>query len=167
MVGHLTEFAEKKLQSVGKGDVELGTEDERKAAEDERKAKSEAHATLLESVQTALDEHVKEVRLSSRLTSSAACLVGEEFDMSPGLMRMFEQSGQTMPSQKRILELNPNHTILGKLQTIFDATPDDELVIDYAHLLHGPALIAEGSELPDPAGFGTRVAALMVDQAEK
>jgi molecular chaperone HtpG len=162
IVGHLPEFDGKKLQSAGKGDIELGTEEERKAAEESRKESAETHASLLERLQSALDVHVKEVRFSSRLTSSAACLVGEEFDMSPGLERMLKQSGQSVPSQKRILELNPEHAVLAKLKGLFDADAEDPKLSDYAHLLHGQALLAEGSALPDPAGFALRVTELMV-----
>ena len=80
----------------------------------------------------------------------------------PGLERMLKQSGQTVPSQKRILELNPEHAVLGKLKTIFDENAEDARLADYAHLLHGQALIAEGTALPDPAGFAKRVTELMV-----
>ena len=162
IIGHLPEFDGKKLQSAGKGNVELGSEEERKAAEESRKEKAESHASLLESLQTTLDEHIKEVRFSNRLTNSAACLVGEEFDMSPGLERMLKQSGQSVPSQKRILELNPEHAVLNKLKTIFDENAEDTRLADYAHLLHGQALIAEGSALPDPAAFAKRVTELMI-----
>ncbi len=162
IVGHLTEHDGKSLKSVGKGEVELGSEEERKAAEEARKEKEEAHASLLEFIQTTLDEHVKEVRLSARLKSSPVCLVGDEHDMSPGLERLLEQSGQATTKQKRILELNPDHPVLAKMQTRYAADSADPLLADYAHLLHGQALIAEGSSLPDPAAFARRVADLMV-----
>ncbi|MCB9550649.1 MAG: molecular chaperone HtpG [Myxococcales bacterium] len=162
LVGHVTEFEGKKLQSVGKGQVELGTEEERKQAEEARKEKEAAHKSLLELIQKTLEEHVKEVRLSARLKSSPVCLVGDEYDMSPGLERLLEQSGQSTGKQKRILELNPDHPILAKMQARYAESPDDPRLADYAHLLHGQALIAEGSPLPDPAGFARRVAELMV-----
>ncbi|MBV71740.1 MAG: molecular chaperone HtpG [Myxococcales bacterium] len=162
IIGHIPEFQEKKLQSASKGDVELGSDEERKAAEETKKEKSEAHAPLLDKLQAALDAHIKEVRFSSRLTNSAACLVGEEFDMTPGLERLLKQSGQDVPVQKRILEINPEHAVLGKLKGLFDADSDDPKLADYAHLLHGQALIAEGSSLPDPASFAQRVTELMV-----
>ena len=162
IIGHIPEFQEKKLQSASKGDVELGSEEERKAAEESKKEKAESHAPLLEKLQAALDTHVKEVRFSSRLTDSAACLVGEEFDMTPGLERLLKQSGQDVPTQKRILEINPEHAVLGKLKGLFDADSNDPKLADYAHLLHGQALIAEGSTLPDPASFAQRITELMV-----
>lgn len=165
MVGHLREWDGKKLQSVGKGDVQLGTEEERKQAEEARKEKQESFASLLELIQSELDEWVKEVRFSSRLTSSAACLVGEEFDLSPGLERLLRQANQEAPKQKRILELNPDHDLLTRLKVLHDADPGAGKLKDYAHLLHGQALLAEGSPLPDPVGFSQRVARLMVEAA--
>ena len=82
--------------------------------------------------------------------------------MSPQLERLLKQSGSDVPEHKRILELNPNHAILAKMQTTFDANEEDPVLVEYAHLLHGQALLAEGSPLPDPVAFGKRVAELMV-----
>lgn len=165
LVGHVTSYNEKDLQSVGKGNVELGSEEERKAAEEEREKKTAEVKDLFDAMQGALDSHVKEVRLSSRLTSSAVCLVGEEQDMSPQLERMFQAAnttGMDAPSQKRILEINPDHAVLSKLQVMFNENKDDAKIADYAQLLHGQALLAEGSPLPDPVAFGGLVADLMV-----
>jgi molecular chaperone HtpG len=161
IMGHLTTYEEKSLRSVGKGEVELGSEDERKAAEDDRKAAEADHKTLLEALQSSLDSHVKQVRLSQRLTTSPVCLVGAENDMSPGLERILSASGQAAPVQKRIMELNASHPIFERLKAL-SLESDAEVLADYAHLLHGQALIAEGSAVPDPAGFARRVAALMV-----
>ena len=161
MVMHLQEFDGKQLQSVGKGDVELGTEEEKAAAATERKEKQEAHADLLSKVQSSLDDHIKEVRLSSRLTDSPACLVSEQGSLSPQLEAMLRAAGQEPPETKRILELNPNHPILAKMQGQFDANHDDPALQDSAELLLGQALLAEGSPLPDPAGFAAKLAKLM------
>jgi molecular chaperone HtpG len=161
IMGHLTTYNEKSFKSVGKGEVELGTEDERKAAEDERKAAEADHKDLLEAIQSTLDAHIKQVRLSQRLTTSPVCLVGGEHDISPGLEKILSASGQAAPVQKRILELNAEHPIFSKL-TSLDVENDAEVLANYAHLLHGQALIAEGSSVPDPADFAKRVAALMV-----
>ncbi len=161
MVMHLGEFDGKKLQSVGKGDVELGTEEEKAAAATERKEKQEAHADLLGKVQSSLDEHIKEVRLSSRLTDSPACLVSEQGALSPQLEAMLRAAGQEPPTTKRILELNPNHPILTKMQAQFDANHDDPALKDSAELLLGQALLAEGSPLPNPAGFAAKIAKLL------
>ncbi|MEZ4463381.1 MAG: molecular chaperone HtpG [bacterium] len=164
LVGHITSFKDHKLQSVGKGTVELGTEEERQAAEKAREEKTAENKDLLEQLQSTLDAWVKEVRLSTRLTTSAACLVGEEHDMSPGLERMFAQAQADVdrPRQKRILELNPDHALLGKLKVIYEENREDARLASYAKLLHGQALLAEGSSLPDPVEFGRLVADLMV-----
>ncbi len=158
----MPEFEGKRFQSVGKGTVDLGTEEERKKAEEERKAKQEAHRSLLECLKQKLDDHVKEVRLSSRLTSSAACLVGDQFDLSPQLEQLMRAANQEMPKTKRILELNPTHPILEKLESIYGADPDDPRLSDYAHLLYGQAALAEGNQPPNPGRFAKLVADLMV-----
>jgi molecular chaperone HtpG len=164
LTDQLAEYDGKKLQSVGKGEVELGTETEKLAAEEARKEKQKANASLLERIQSVLDADVKEVRVSSRLTTSAACLVGDEDDMSPRLERLLKatQGAPDMPRQKRILEVNADHAILQKMKSRFEASAEDATLADYAHLLYGQALLAEGSPLPDPAGFAGMVADLMV-----
>ncbi|MCL4691970.1 MAG: molecular chaperone HtpG [Candidatus Hydrogenedentes bacterium] len=156
------EFDGKRFQSVGKGTVELGSEEERKKAEEELKTKQEEHKSLLECLKQKLDEHVKEVRLSKRLTSSAACLVGDQFDMSPQLEQLMRAANQDVPKTKRILELNPNHPILKKLKTIYTADPTDTRLSDYAQLLYGQAALAEGNQPPNPGQFAKLVADLMV-----
>ncbi len=161
----ITEFQEKKLKSVGKGSVELGTEEEKKQAEKELEEKQESYKDLLEYLQKALDEHVKEVRLSNRLTTSPVCLVGGEFDMSPQMERIIAQTeglGAMGGPQKRIMELNPKHDVLARLQEKFAADQKDPVLDDYAHLLLGYAFLSEGSELPEPARFNKLVGELMV-----
>lgn len=159
------EYEGKKLKSVGKGTVELGSEEEKKQAEEELKEKKETFGSLMERLQSSLDEHVKEVRLSTRLTSSPVCLVSGDFDMSPQLERLLRQAegGDGMPSQKRILELNPKHELLEGLQKRFDANADDPVIDDYARLLYGYAVLAEGSELPDPKAHNEVMAKLMLE----
>ena len=164
LVNVLHEFEGKKLQSVGKGAVDLGSDEEQKAADAERSEAQKAHASLFEALQSALTDHVKEVRLSTRLTESPACLVGEEHDMSAHMAQLLKQAGQEVPVPKRILELNANHPVLQKLQSVYDADGSDARLADYAQLLFGQALLAEGSPLPDPAGFGKRVIDLMVTE---
>ena len=156
------EFKDKQFQSAGKGEVELGSDEEKEEQKEARKEKEESYGSLLERLQKDLEEHVKEVRLSSRLTTSAACLVGEAHDMSPQMEKLMESMGQGAPKQKRILELNPDHPILEKLSTLFEADNDASEVGEYAQLLHGQALLAEGSELPNPGAFSKLVADLMV-----
>ena len=161
VVDYMADFEGKKLQSVGKGQVELGDEDEREKVKEELEEKSKDLKPLFDAVRVALQDHVKEVRLSTRLKDSPACLVGDEGDMSANMARLLKQAGQEIPSQKRILELNAEHALIGKLQEMYTADAADARIGDYAHLLFGQALLAEGSPLPDPAGFGKRLIELM------
>jgi molecular chaperone HtpG len=159
----LQDYEERKLKSVGKGEVKLGSEEERKAAEEELKEKKESYKSLMERLQKDLDPWVREVRLSTRLTSSPVCLVGGDFDMSPHMERLLRQSeGAAIPVQKRILELNPGHDMLKKLLERFQKDAEDSVLSDYAYLLYGYALLAEGSDLPDPSRYNRLVGDLMV-----
>ncbi|MAE71371.1 MAG: molecular chaperone HtpG [Gemmatimonadetes bacterium] len=160
-LGRPQEYKEKKLQSIGHGEVDLGSDEEKEETKKELEEKKTEFTTLLEKLQSVLDERVKEVRLSTRLTSSAACLVGDTGDLSPQLEAMMRESGQKIPSMKRILELNPDHAVLAKLRGRFDENPEDESITEFAELLYGQAVLAEGAELEDPAGFSKRVADLM------
>ncbi len=157
----LMEFAGKKLQSVGKGAVQLGSDEEKEKAEQAIKEQTETYGSLMELLQAKLDEHVKEVRLSTRLTASPVCLVGSDFDYSPQLERLLRQGNLDAPKQKRIMELNPTHPILSKMQDQFDQDKEAAVLGDYAELLLGYGLIAEGSELHDPVKFTQLVATLM------
>ena len=161
-VQSVMEYKEKKLASVGKGEVELGTEEEKKKAQEEREEKEKDYKGLLELIKGKLEEHVKEARLSSRLTSSPACLVGEAHDMSPQLEQMMRAAGQEMPKMKRILELNPEHAVLQKMHGLFEKNNEDPRLGDYAQVLFGQAVLAEGNMPPDPAGFSRQVADLLV-----
>jgi molecular chaperone HtpG len=155
------EFDGKKLQSIGKGDVELGSEEEKKKDEEERKEQEKKFETLLECLQKKLDEVVKEVRISNRLHTSAACLVGDEDDLSPQLEEMMKSMGQDMPKTKRILEVNPGHPVVEKLQAIFEGDQKASELADHAELLYGQALLAEGGQLADPGKFAKLVADVM------
>lgn len=153
----------KKIQSAAKGKLELGTEEERKQAEDNRQQKEEEWKTLLEFIQKRLDSNIKTVRVSSRLNSSAACLVSEEGDMSPHLEALLKASGKDVPQVKRILELNPQHPLLNKMQELFTSNRSDSRLEDYTDMIYAQALLAEGGQLPDPAGFNRKLAELMVN----
>ena len=161
-VQSVMEYKGKKLMSVGKGEVELGTEEEQKKAQEEREEKEKDYKGLLDLIKDKLEEHVKEARLSTRLTSSPACLVGEANDMSPQLEQMMRAAGQEMPKLKRILELNPDHAVLQRMYGLFEQDKEDPRLGDYAQVLFGQAVLAEGNLPPDPAGFSRQVADLLV-----
>ena len=159
------DFDGKPVKSIGKGTVELGSEDDRKQAEANLSEQRKRFASLLEFLQTTLDDAVKEVRLSTRLIASPVCLVSADDDISPTLERMLRRSQGTGAGaqQKRILELNPKHAITSKLQERFEADQSDPLLVNYAHLLLDYALLAEGSDLPDPSRFNKSIGDLMVN----
>jgi molecular chaperone HtpG len=142
-------FDGKQFQSIAKGQVDLDTDEEKKAAEAER----EDFAALLSWMTTTLGEQVKEVRLSSRLTTSPACIVGDTHDLTPTLEKMYRSMGQEMPHIKRILELNPTHPLVTGLRTAFGEREDHTALAETAELLHGMALLAEGGELTDSSRF--------------
>src|SRR6476469_9682852 len=155
-VGSVTEFDGKPLQSVAKGEVDLDSEDEKAAHEAERQEQERDFADLLTWLKETLGDHVKEVRLSTRLTESPACLITDAFGMTPALARMYRASGQAVPVGKRILELNPTHPLIAGLRKAQKAGGDDAQMcrlVETAELLYGTALLAEGGALEDPARF--------------
>ncbi len=161
MVQALTEYDEKKLKSVGKGTIALGSDEEQNKARKDLNAKQVEFVDLMGLLKQKLDSHIKEVRLTNRLTESPACLVVSEEDISPQLDRILRAQQGREEKQKRILELNPTHEIVGKLQTKVKSDKDDPLIDDYAELLLGSALIAEGSELTDTLKFTRALTRLM------
>ncbi|WP_435054538.1 molecular chaperone HtpG [Micromonospora aurantiaca (nom. illeg.)] len=144
----------KTLRSVAKGQVDLETEEEKEKAEAER----QEYADLLTFLGGALADSVKEVRLSTRLTTSPACVVGDAHDMTPTLEKMYRAMGQEVPRVKRILELNPAHPLVTGLRKAYGEGGDTAALTETAELLYGMALLAEGGELADPARF-TRILA--------
>jgi molecular chaperone HtpG len=150
-VGSVPEFDGKPLQSVAKGEVDLDSEDEKSEAEREEQQKD--FADLLTWLKETLSEHVAEVRLSTRLTESPACLITPTFGITPSLARMYRASGQSVPVGKRILELNPKHSLVTGLQQAHKNRADDSSLVETAELLYGTALLAEGDVPEDPAKF--------------
>jgi molecular chaperone HtpG len=140
------EFEGKPLKSIAKGTADL-------APDDNLKEKEQEFSTLTDALQKKLDDRVKEVRLSSRLTSSPACLVVSEQDVSPNLEKLLNQMKGETTKQKRILEINPKHEIIEKMRT----RADDAALDDFAEVLYGYAVLAEGSQLDDPLKFNQAV----------
>ncbi|OBK36357.1 molecular chaperone HtpG [Mycobacterium sp. 1165196.3] len=150
-VGTVTEFDGKPLQSIAKGEVDLSSDGEQSEAEREEQQKE--FADLLTWLKDMLSDHVKEVRLSNRLTDSPACLITDAFGITPALARIYRASGQDIPVGKRILELNANHPLVTGLRQAHQDRSDDPSVAETAELLYGTALLAEGGALDDPARF--------------
>jgi len=150
----VAEVAGKQQQSVAKGEVDLDSDDEKAAHEEEREEQQRDFADLLTWLKETLAEHVKEVRLSTRLTESPACLITDTFGITPALARMYKASGQAIPVGKRILELNPKHALVtGLQQAHLSRGTDDPSLGETAELLYGTALLAEGDVPDDPARF--------------
>ncbi len=160
-VGQVSDFDGKALQSVAKGEVDLDSEEEKHAHAAEREEQDKQFADLLAWLTETLSDHLKEVRLSTRLTESAACLVTDAFGMTPALARMYQASGQVVPVGKRILELNPQHRIVTGLRDAFNDRGGDPSLAETAELLYGTALLAEGGGLEDPARFAGLIAELL------
>ncbi|GLW89407.1 chaperone protein HtpG [Actinokineospora globicatena] len=156
-VGSVPEYKGKKLQSVAKGQVDLDDDKD----EDAAKERAEEFAGLLGWLTEQLGDAVKEVRLSSRLTTSPACVVGDDFDLTPTLEKMYRAMGQEMPQVKRVLELNPTHPLVTALRAAHAEDRPD--LADTAELVYGMALLAEGGDLPDP----TRFVRLLATKLEK
>ncbi len=155
VVTHLPSFDGKPLKSVLLGQLDL--DGEPSAASPEEAAEG-PHQALVARIKAALAGKVKDVRISQRLTSSAACLVGDEHDMSANLQRILKAAGQDMPPAQRVLEINPAHPLLGTL-----AAAEESRAAELAGLLYEQAVLAEGGRLDDPAGFVQRVNQLLLD----
>lgn len=165
LFSQIPEVQGKKITFIGRGEVELGSEEEKKEKREKLESQKKDFDALLQKLQSSLSNDVESVRLSTRLTTSPACLVGRDGDVSPHLQRLLSKmgNGNGLPESKRILEINPNHPLLEKLQSRFAANADDAIIPKYAQLLYGQSLLAEGSPLPDPVEYTKLVTELMVE----
>ncbi len=158
MVGHLSEFDGKAFQDITKGELDL--EDLADDAEKEQqKQLEETHKDLVSRIQEALKEDVKEVRVTSRLTDSPACMVVGQYDMNAHMRRMMEAAGQSVPEPEIIMEVNPEHPLVKRM----DQEQDEERFADLANLIHAQAQLAEGSQLRQPAEYVSRINKLLLD----
>ena len=156
MLSFMTEFDGKQLASVAKGGLDLGSlsdEKEQKAHEETEKQFKD----LVERMKKVLEDKVKDVRVTFRLTDSPACLIADENELSGNLLRMLKAAGQNAPDMKPILEINPEHPLLSKLKS------DDQHFDDWTNLLFDQALLAEGGQLNDPASFVKRMNQLLLN----
>ena len=161
VTGQLNEFEGKPLQSVNKGRLDLGEiQDEAEKQQDEQNNK--AFDKLGQRIKKALGEQVKEVRASARLTTSPACLVSDEQDMGRHLEQILKASGQNIPGARPILEINPAHPVLQKI----DNEQDEDRFADWSQILFDQALLSEGGQLRDPAGFVSKLNGLIVSLAD-
>jgi len=158
LVANLSEYEGKALASVAKGELDLSklqSEDEKK----EEAKQAGGHRALVAKLKDALGDRVKDVRVSSRLTQSPSCLVADEHDMGGNLSRILKAVGQKGPQAKPILEINPAHPMVQRLNE------EKARFADWGILLFDQALLAEGGQLEDPAGFVRRMNELMLEMA--
>ncbi|MGW0140388.1 molecular chaperone HtpG [Streptomyces calvus] len=156
------EFEGKALRSIAKGEIDLGAREDEQS-EGEREKQAEDYAGLLGWMREQLSEDVKEVRLSTRLTVSPACLVADSSDLTPALENMYRAMGQEVPRTRRILELNPDHALVKGLNEAYGEREDRSDLSDTAELLYALAVLAEGGRPKDPARF----VRLMADRMER
>ncbi len=155
LTSHLTEYEGKNLQSVAKGELDLGKDEE---SEKELEEKTKSSAKLIKRMKTALDDRVADVRVTNRLTDSPACIVINEQDMAMHMQRILKDAGHEMPSTKPILEINPDHPIVKKLSS----EKSKKKFTDWSDILFDQALLAEGGQLEDPASFVAKLNSMLV-----
>ena len=158
LMGHMMDFDGKQFQDVGKGELNLGDLE----GEDDKKEKEKLETEnkdLIERVKKVLGEKIDSVRVTNRLTDSPACLVVGEDDMGAQMRRIMEQAGQAMPESKPILELNPEHSLVKKL----DQESDEDRFADLVDILFDQSTLAEGGQLDDPAAYVHRLNKLILD----
>mgnify|MGYP001183588797 CR=1 FL=1 len=150
---HDVSYKDKTFVSVSKGEIDLGKDDADEASGETRKKDDSSLDGLLQTLRSLLQDDIKDVRVSGRLTDSPACLVGDKDDLSPQLEQMMRQLGQAAPKTKRTLEINPDHPFVARLGAIQAQDAKAPELKTYAQLLHGQAILAEGGELPDPGAY--------------
>jgi molecular chaperone HtpG len=157
----LNEFDSKSLQSIAKGDLDLGdietADDKKQHEETEKQAKD-----IVERIKKVLADKVEDVRVSHRLTNSPACIVLNEQDMALYMQHLLKQAGHSLPSSKPVLEINPSHPIVARMKE----QVKDERFTDWSTLLFEQAILAEGGQLEDPAGFVSKLNGLMLEMIE-
>ncbi len=158
----LHEYKGKKIKSVIKGDISLDNADQ---AEKERS--KEKFEKLLAAIKGQLKEEVKDVRLSGRLKDSACCLVADEGGLDPQMEKLLKSMGQEVPSQMRILEINPSHRVFEAMNDLIAQGGHEATVKEYIDLLYNQALLLEGSKVKDPAAFAKSIAKLMLENVKQ
>ncbi len=155
------DFQGKTFVSAAGSDFEIGSEDERKARAEEKEKTQKEMATFISWLQSKLDGQVKEVSISSRLVDSPACLVADNGEMSANMERLMRAMGQEVPATKRILEINASHPLISHLAKRYESDNDSEDLAKTANLIYQLAVLSEGGELEDPAGFAKHVASVL------
>lgn len=152
VVMSLTEYDGKKLKSAEKGDLDLDKVDENKKNE---------FTPLFDHIKARLEKHIKEVKASTRLKGSVACLSGDNYDMSAYMEKILKSTGQSIPETKRVLELNVGHPVVASIKELFDKDKMDERINDFSDLLYDIAVIGEGGKVSNPSRFSQKIGELM------
>ena len=160
MVSHLTEFDSKPLQSVAKGELDLGDVETAEDKQEHEKVEKESK-DIVKRIKKVLEDKIEDVRVSHRLTNSPACIVLNEHEMALYMQHLLKQAGHAMPSSKPVLEINPTHPIVVRMKE----EREDSRFEDWSNLLLDQAILAEGGQLEDPAGFVSRLNELMISIA--
>ncbi len=160
MMGFISDFDGKSFQSVAKGELDLSKIKAEESEEEKKKHKEEEKAAkkILKKLKKALGDKVEDVRLSERLTDSPSCIVLSEYEMALYMQQLMKQAGQDVPTSKPVLEINPSHPIVKRMEQ----EKDDERFNGWAELLLDQAILAEGGQLEDPAGFVHRMNDMML-----
>ena len=161
LTGHMMDFDGKKFQDVGKGQLDLGDLEDETDKKEQEKIETD-NKDLIERVQKVIEDKVKEVRVTNRLTDSPACLVVGDGDMGAQMQRIMEQAGQAMPANKPIFELNPSHPLVQKL----DQESDEDRFADLVGILFDQSSLAEGGHLEDPASYVHRLNKLLLELSQ-
>jgi molecular chaperone HtpG len=165
VVQSLADFDGKKLLNVAKGDLDLG-----ELTKEEKKTQKQAegkYKKFMKDFEEKTGDLLKEVRVTTRLKESPCCLVADESDMGANMERILKMANQKVTASKRILEINPDHAIMQSLQKMYDADAANPKLKDWYGLLVDQALLAEGSEIKDPAGYVSRVNGFLADMLAK
>ena len=163
LMHYCSDYEDRKFVSVGQGNVRPGTDEEKKRSLEALEEKGKSFRGLLSFMKEKLGDRVKDVRLSDRLSTSPVCLVTGEEDVSPQMEQILRAMGQDVPDIKRILELNPEHPLFSTLADLYGKEDLHGKLKEYCEIIYDQALLAEGGTIKDPAGFGRRIAHLMVN----
>ena len=156
----LREYKEKKFQSVSRGDLKLDDETSKDTKESSEEVTKE-NEPLLKAIKDSLSGKVSDVKISTRLKSSAVCLISSDSGISLSMEHILSEMNQSMLKASRILEINPNHAVFAKLRKLQEGNPSSATFKEYCELLYGQAVIMEGFQLDDPVGFANQIAAIM------
>ncbi len=163
----LTSYKEKALRNIGKGDVDIDSEEEKAAKEEARKQAEADNKDLVAAMKEILGDRVKEVRLSKRLTESACCLVSDEWGMGVHMEKIMKAMNPDTPPTRRILELNPDHSLIAALRQVHAKDAKDPKLAEYTEMLYDEALLTAQLPLEDPLAFAKRVSNLMADSLQE